>query len=90
MTEMDWVAGAHFGLDERSEKVMKRFTAVALDTYQYDEYPRPNWIRGQQYEATDDGHTLTLSSETGNFYFAGKARDEIREMFRFEEAIENA
>jgi hypothetical protein len=68
---------------------MKRFKAIALDTYQYDEYPTPNWIKDECYEAKDDGHTLTLASETGNFYFAGEARDRImHELFQFEEVDE--
>jgi hypothetical protein len=62
----------------------RQFYAVALDTFGYPEYPVPNWIKGNRYRAVDQGHTLILESETGNFYFAGWAKDNLDKLFSFE------
>lgn len=60
---------------------------VADDTYQYPEYQRPNWIRGEVYDATDDGETLTIASETGNFHMQGSVRDWALHSFKVDESV---
>jgi hypothetical protein len=64
---------------------VKKFTGIALDTYQYPEYSSPNWIKGESYDAQDDGQKLTLTSETGNFHFIGRAREGINDLFAFQD-----
>lgn len=58
--------------------------AIARETLQYPEYHSPNWIEGNDYEATDDGEMLKISSEQNtNFRFIGKAREFMKERFDF-------
>lgn len=64
---------------------MKKLTAIALETCGYDDYPVPNWIKGEKYGAIDKGNTLVMGSETGNFYFTGEAKKRLPEMFHFEQ-----
>jgi hypothetical protein len=66
----------------------QKYAAVAHDDFHYDSNPLARWENGAEYEAYDDGHTLTISSETGgNVYLIGEAREWFRNNFTFNSAV---
>lgn len=64
---------------------MKQYIAVAKDNLKYPEYRNLNWIKGERYAVKEESHTLTVESETGNFYFSPEMKEKLREVFDFEE-----
>lgn len=53
-------------------KEKNKYRVIAKHTMGYPEYKVPNWIEGNEYEAIDELHSITMSSETGPFHFDRK------------------
>lgn len=63
---------------------------IAKDNLQYPEYPVLNWKKGESYQTEEKGGgVLEVESETGPFFFTGKARKRLKEIFDFKEIESN-
>lgn len=57
---------------------------IAKDNLQYPEYPVLNWRKGESYQTEEKGGgVIKVESETGPFFFTGKARKRLNEIFDF-------
>lgn len=67
----------------------QKYAAVAQDSFGYDDNPSARWEKGAEYEAYDNGHTLTIASEYGgNVYLIDKAREWFWNNFTFTKSVE--
>lgn len=57
---------------------------IAKENLQYPEYPVLNWKKGESYQTEEKGGgVLEVESETGPFFFTGKARKRLKEIFDY-------
>ena len=61
-----------------------KYTAISDGDYFFDDYPDLVWKTGESYEAFDDGKTLVIASEYGQFNLINKSRQWMFDNFRFE------
>lgn len=62
-----------------------RYNAVSNGDYYFDEYPDLVWKDGESYEAHDDGKTLVIESEYGQFRMIDKTRQWMLDNFSFDQ-----